>query len=587
MKTESYAEQRAFLDGGPEPIRGELQPADPLFLALGQSAHDIVYVLGADGAVCYVNPAWQRILGHRPDEVVGFRLGHFAPPEIEDRVNEVFDRVLFQGYPMEAVDLSLTTWDGEARHFSASAAVCRNAEGRMVGVVGMLRDTTERTMREAELEFVASHDPVTGLPNRTAFQDKLEEMLSRSGRRRGDRLWALLFLGLDRFKQINSNLGHDTGDELLKAVAARVRGCLRSTDFFCRPGGDEFTIILTDLIAEIDVARVARKILAAVETPFTVFGQSLETSVSIGISLYPADGRSAEALMKNADMALYAAKEEGSGYRFFTEEMNIRARHRMKIESRLRHALERQELTLYYQPLVDGNQRIIGVEALLRWNHPELGLLSPKEFIGIAEETGAILPIGRWALKTACRQVKKWQEQTGEDLFVAVNLSARQFRDEGLAAAVLATLRETGLPSRCLKLEVTESCVMEQPETAIRVMKALKEHHISFSIDDFGTGYSSFSYLKQFPIDALKIDRCFVKDSLSSRGDREIIRSMITMARSLRLDIIAEGVETAEQHRFLSSLNCGGMQGFFFGRPLPGGEWEAFFESLRRSRRAG
>jgi diguanylate cyclase (GGDEF)-like protein len=451
----------------------------------------------------------------------------------------------------------------------------------------MLRDTTEKTIKEAELEFVVSHDPVTGLPNRTAFHNQLEEMLSRSGRRRSDRLWALLFLDLNRFKQINSSLGHEVGDEMLKSVAARIRGCLRSADRFYRLGGDEFTIILTDLIAEIDVARVARKILGVVEKPYTIFGQTLETSASIGISLYPADGRRAEALIKNADMALYAAKEEGSGYRFFTEEMNIRARQRMKIESRLRHALQRRELVLYYQPLVDRDQRIIGVEALLRWNHPDLGLLSPKEFIGIAEETGAILPIGKWVLETACRQVKKWQEQTGQDLFVAVNLSARQFRDEGLTAAVLAILRETGLPPQSLKLEVTETCVMEQPEAAIKVMNALKAHHISFSIDDFGTGYSSFSYLKQFPIDALKIGRCFVKDSLNSRGDQEIIRSLITMARSLRLDVIAEGVETPEQHRFLSSLNCGGMQGFLFGRPLPGGEWEAFFESLRRSRQAG
>ncbi len=571
----------------PAIARGETGTLDRHFLALSENAPDIVYVLNSDGTFSYVNPAWEKILGHRCKEVLGRHPVEFAPPRQKKGLADLLCRVLQRSETLHAVEGTLRAKDGTTRHFAITAAACPDASGRAEGAVGTFQDITEKKRIDAELQYLAFQDPVTGLPNRKAFYRKLRELVARSGRRRSDRPWAVLFMDLDRFKQINESMGHDTGDELLKAVAERVTGCLRSTDHLSRIGGDEFTVILTDVGTDLDVARVARKVLIEVARPYNIFGQHIETSVSIGISLYPEDGSSAETLMKNADMAMYAAKQDGAGYQFFTEEMNLRARHRMKMESRLRQAIKRKEMVLYYQPLVDRQGRIAGVEALLRWNHPDMGLLKPGSFIGIAEETGAILPIGQWVLETACRQVKNWRERSGEDLFVAVNLSARQFRDPNLGAMVLETLKWTGLPPRCLHLEVTESSVMEQPETAIKVMRALRRHHISFSIDDFGTGYSSFSYLKRFPIDALKIDRCFVKDSMVSRGDREIIRSIITMARNLRLDIVAEGVENAEQHRFLQNLGCGGMQGFYFGCPLPGERWDSFFSARGHSFRAG
>jgi diguanylate cyclase (GGDEF)-like protein len=445
------------------------------------------------------------------------------------------------------------------------------------------RDISSRLRKDRELRYIAYHDTLTGLPNRKSFYSCLEDLLHHAGRRDSDRVWALLFLDLDTFKQVNDTLGHDTGDQLLKGVAGRLKNCLRETDHLFRLSGDEFTIILTDLKRDIDVARVAKKILEVIRRPFQFSGQEIFTSTSIGISVYPSDGWDVEGLVKNADIAMYAAKEKGGdNYRFFTEEMNRKAQHRMKLENSLRQALDRNELRLYYQPLVNENNGIEGMEALLRWEHPELGLILPSEFIRITEETGIIVPVGKWVMETACTQTKRWHEMGFPELFVSVNLSARQLQEPDFEETVMHIIEKTGLPPSSLKLEVTEGSMIQNPEQSISKMKFLRSKGISFSIDDFGTGYSSLSYLKRFPIDALKIDRSFIIDSMRSKGDREIIKTILSMARNLKIDTIAEGVETTEQKEFLTNYGCNTMQGFLFAQPVPVESFKRLLEGQRR-----
>ena len=349
-----------------------------------------------------------------------------------------------------------------------------------------------------------------------------------------------------------------------------------------RLGGDEFTVILNDLTESTDVAKVAQKIREEIACPYRIKDHDLYIIVSIGISIYPDDGDDIETLVKNADMAMYAAKEESEGYRFFTEEMNKKALERMMLENNLRNALKHNQFTLFYQPLVDNGNRIIGMEALLRWQHPELGMISPSQFIPLAEETGVIVPIGKWVLRCACQQARKWHEMGHTKLYVAVNLSARQFREPDLAETIEQTLEASDLPPDCLNLEVTESSIMENPEQAIAKMEILRAKGIHFSIDDFGTGYSSLSYLRRFPVDTLKIDRSFVVDATMNEDDQEIIKTIISMAKNLSLNTVAEGVETQEQLDFLVDQGCQMMQGYYFGRPMPADKFE---EMLRTNRR--
>ncbi len=542
-----------------------------------EAAPDPVIVRDMAGQVIYLNPAFTRVFGWRLEECRN-RPIEFVPeeniPETERFMNKIH-----QGTPFSGVETKRYTRNGRLVDVSISGAVFLDADGRPEGYVNTLQDITERRKKDEELKYVAYHDMLTGLPNRKSFYMCLEDLLHHSSRRTSDRAWALMFLDLDKFKQVNDALGHDTGDQLLKGVAGRLKECLRGTDHLFRLGGDEFTVILTNLSRDIDVARVARKILESITRPFFYSGQEIFTSTSIGISVFPNDGWEVEGLVKNADMAMYDAKESGgSAYRFFTEEMNRKALFRMKMESSLRKALERNELALYYQPLVNEDNRIMGMEALLRWHHPEMGLILPAEFIRITEETGIIVPMGRWVLNTACTQTKRWHDMGFTGLFVAVNLSARQLQEPDFEQMVLDVLENSGLPPDCLQLEVTESSVIQNPEVCIAKMNALRARGVTFSIDDFGTGYSSLSYLKRFPIDTLKIDRSFVSDAMDNRGDQEIIKTIIDMARNLNIDTVAEGVETIEQREFLSSYGCNSMQGFLFAHPIPVDEFKDLLE---------
>jgi diguanylate cyclase (GGDEF)-like protein len=427
----------------------------------------------------------------------------------------------------------------------------------------------EKSKADARIEYLASHDGLTALPNREMFNGLLHHAIEAACRQQ--RRFAVLFIDLDRFKVINDSLGHDAGDILLVEVANRLRQTLRSSDVVARLGGDEFVVILEETAESHDVERIASNLLSVLSQPLQLSGHECHTTASIGIAMYPADGSDVQTLTKNADMAMYLAKEDGkNGFRFFTKEVKIQSIERLTLESALRRALERDQFTLHYQPKVDmATGQITGVEALLRWTHPDLGVLPPAQFIPLAEETGLIVPIGRWVLKEACAQNMAWQRCGLRPLSMAVNLSPRQFVDEHLLQDIDEALATSGMSAVLLQLEVTESMVMRNVSRAVKVLDAIQRRGIRLAIDDFGTGYSSMSLMKQFPIDTIKIDRSFVRDLPDDSEDRAIAQAIISMGKALGLTVVAEGVETAEQEIFLRDHACDEMQGFLFSKPLP------------------
>jgi diguanylate cyclase (GGDEF)-like protein/PAS domain S-box-containing protein len=425
-----------------------------------------------------------------------------------------------------------------------------------------------RKEAEFHLTFFANHDTLTGLANRAMFNQRLTQALARA--QRLATMAAVLFIDLDRFKVINDTLGHDAGDRLLMHLADRLRECLREGDTIGRQGGDEFVVLIEDVADPQQVAGVGQKILETVARPYFISDQEFHVTASIGISIYPEDGQDQQTLLKNADIAMYRAKEQGkNNHQFYSAQMNLHSFEHLALETKLRRAVERDEFLLHYQPKVDmKSDRITGVEALVRWQHPELGMVPPAQFIPLAEETGLIESIGAWVLRTACAEARGWNAQGMPPISVAVNLSARQFARDDLAASVMRVLRETGLDPHLLELEITESTVMHNADRAAGVLQQLKELGVRVAIDDFGTGYSSLSYLKRFPISSVKIDRSFILDLPDDKDDAAITRAVIAMAHSLRLRVIAEGVETAEQYRFLQEHECDEMQGYYFSKPV-------------------
>ena len=441
-------------------------------------------------------------------------------------------------------------------------------DGQPQLISGTTLDITARIKAETEIQQLINYDTLTGLPNRNLLHDRLKLAIAQAVR--DQHLVGILILDLDRFKGINDTLGHRAGDKLLMIVAKRLAACIRDSDTLARLGGDEFVIILNNVMNEEGITTVAKKILTIISEPIYLDGHEIYTTVSIGIAVYPMNGDDSHTLLKHADLAMYQAKElDRNNFQFFSREMNIKVLERMLLETSMRKALEREEFFLVYQPQVDVRSgRIVGMEALLRWQHPDMGLLAPDRFIYLAEDTGFIIPIGEWVIRTACRQTKLWQDEGLPHVRVAVNLSVKQFDQQNLDETIRAILMETGLDPQWLEIEITESAIMKNAEQNIGMLSKLKEMGITLAIDDFGTGYSSLSYLKHFPISRLKIDRSFVRDIMTNPDDAAIAEIIITMAHTLKLNVIAEGVETRPQMEFLSFHNCVEMQGYLFSRPV-------------------
>jgi diguanylate cyclase (GGDEF)-like protein len=435
---------------------------------------------------------------------------------------------------------------------------------------------------------MAYYDALTGLPNRVLLQDRLRQAMIEADRH--ERLVALLFIDLDRFKNINDTLGHEMGDLLLKKVAQRLLSCVRPGDTVARPGGDEFMVVLADVAHVDDVSRVTQKVIDVFSPPFEIGGRELFVTSSIGATLYPFDDRDVDALYRNADAAMYHAKDEGrNNFQFYSAEMNDQSLKRLSMETALRRALDRDEFRLYYQPQIDiMTGRIIGAEALIRWQHPEWGLVPPLEFIPLAEETGLIVPIGEWVLRTACAEARAWQDAGLPPVRVAVNLSARQFRQQDLFDVITTALQHGGLEPKWLEVEVTESMVMRDVNRTIDILHGLERMGVSVAIDDFGSGYSSLSYLRRLPIAVIKIDRSFIEHIPGNPDDAAIATAIIALAKSLQLTVVAEGVETQEQLDFLRHHGCGTAQGYYFARPLPAEEFVRFLrEGLSNGDRTG
>jgi diguanylate cyclase (GGDEF)-like protein/PAS domain S-box-containing protein len=511
-----------------------------------------------------VNDAMAKLYGYSdPRTLIGLPLHTLYEPETYERFTSTILPIVFQR----------GRWRGEApglRHdgltFPQEISISGIEGG---GLVCVVRDITERTYAEEQIKHLAYHDALTGLPNRLLFKDRLTVAISHAQRERSK--LAVLFLDLDRFKVINDSLGHNIGDQLLQAVAGRIQSCVRESDTVARLGGDEFTILLPHLPHGEDAALVAQKIIDAVRYPFQIEGREFFMTTSIGISLYPDDGIDAETLIKNADTAMYQAKEQGrDNYQLFNAFINAKALQRIALEHGLRKALLNQELAVFYQPIYDFRTgKISGMEALLRWNHPTLGMIPPAVFIPLAEAIGVMVPIGTWAMRVACGQAKAWHDQGYRTLSLAVNLSVCQLQQPDLLQRVEEILNETGLPARLRELEITESSAMQSPENSVRTLYELKKVGVRISLDDFGTGHSSLSYLKRFPIDTLKIDQSFVRDITHDPDTAAIVTAIIAMAHSLRLKVIAEGVEFTEQSNFLKRYSCDQMQGYLMKAPVP------------------
>jgi diguanylate cyclase (GGDEF)-like protein len=544
-----------------------------LIRAMLGATPDLMLRLNRNGDVLGGNVDHAGVLPGPPGPT-GRNVRDLLPANIVDPTLHYIGRTLDAG-AMQIYEYQLATERGQG-DFEARLVVSGENE-----VLAIVRDNTERKALERQLAHQAFHDALTGLPNRTLFMDRLQHAVARSSRT-GATL-AVLFLDLDRFKVVNDSLGHDVGDQLLIAVAAHLTRTVRASDTVARLGGDEFTILLEDVDAGI-ARRVAERIMATLQAPFVLAGHEVCVTTSIGIALNNEGPATADELMRDSDAAMYRGKSRGKArYEVFDASMHVRSLERLRLESELRHAIERGELSVHYQPtvsLVDG--RVTGLEALVRWRHPERGLISPGVFVPVAEETGLILPLGRWVLAEACRQAKAWQIQHPSTPFtISVNLSVRQFQHPGLVDDVASVLQTVGLAPETLVLEITEGIVIETAEANSRVLEQLKGLGVRLAIDDFGTGYSNLSYLTRFPVDVLKIDRSFVDGLGHDRGDSAIVHTVISLARTLGLGVTAEGIETAEQLQLLRAAGCDSGQGFYFSRPVPDVEAERLIAAGR------
>jgi diguanylate cyclase (GGDEF)-like protein/PAS domain S-box-containing protein len=531
------------------------------------TASEGIMVTDVDNRIKTVNPAFSRITGYEPEDVIGL------DPKVlsSGRHDAAFYRQMWKQVETRGF-WSGEIWnrrkDGVVFPEWLSIVVIRDDIGEIKEYVAVFSDISQRKQDEEQIRRQANYDALTGLPNRSLFFDRLNQAVISA--RREHWLLALLFVDLDRFKAVNDSFGHVVGDEMLQEVADRVQSCIREADTVARFGGDEFVVLLHDLTEVNDAALVAEKIIDRLSAPFTIVGREVFLGASIGITVYPVDTEDPEAMLRHADMAMYRAKEAGRNrYQFFTVGMQEQVRERVELEQDLRLAVERDELELNYQPIVDASSgRVHSAEALLRWKHPQHGYVVPDVFIPLAEETGLISSLGDWVIREACRQLSVWQD-SGVDIGITINISSGQ-RGGGLTSwSVAAILKELGVSGRLLTLEITEGLLMDDSEEVVNWLNGFKELGISLSVDDFGTGYSSLSYLKRFPVDVLKIDRSFIQGLPNETEDISLVEAILAMGLSLGLKVIAEGVETEEQRCFLLERDCRYLQGFFFSKPLP------------------
>ncbi|MDK9701778.1 MAG: PAS domain S-box protein [Sulfuritalea sp.] len=537
-----------------------------------ESSGEAIMITDAEGCIISVNQAFSRITGHAAAEVVGRNASMLASGRHgREFFADMWRAMLDSGY-----------WHGEIWNRRRNGEIfpewlgissVRDGQGKITHFVGIFADISERKAAEAKIAFLAHHDPLTGLPNRLLLKDRMEQAMVH-GERNGNRV-ALLFVDLDRFKAVNDAFGHPVGDALLRDAAQRLLDCVRDSDTISRHGGDEFLVVLTDLQNSEVPARIAAKIMAVLGEPFHIDDHEATISASVGIAVYPEDGAVFDELLKKADIAMYHAKEAGrNAFRFYTERMNADAQERIDLHSRLRRALDRGEFVLHYQPLIDlKSGRIVGGEALLRWQSPERGLIEPEQFITAAEHSGLIVPLGEWVLQEACRELAHWHAQGYLDLSMAVNISAIQFRRGDVEETVLRALAAAGATPAALELELTESILIDGAEQVLAAIRRLQAIGVRLAIDDFGSGYSSLAYLKRFAVDKLKIDQSFVRDIVSDQDDAAIVRAVIQMARSLNLKVLAEGVESEAVAEQLRAMDCDLVQGYHFGRPMPAAEF--------------
>lgn len=555
------------------------------YYAASEASLDAVFVLRAlyedddtvsDFILDNANDRGARMFGKNKAQLIGKRLCQVLPQCRSNGLLEEFAAVALTGQVCEV------EWKNDMANTPA-AWLYRQVVKVEDGVVVIVRDITERKLTEERISHMAHHDALTGLPNRSLLEERVQQAMLHA--QRYGRCVTVAFMDLDHFKLINDTLGHKAGDELLKTVAARMLACVRQTDTVMRLGGDEFVIILADQSDKMEsITPILQKLRDAIAEPIFIDDQRLEVTTSMGLAIYPADGQDSDTLLMNADAAMYQAKALGrNNYQFYTAEMNARVQEKLLLQEGLRSALLREEFFLVYQPQVDlRSGRVIGVEALVRWRHPEKGIVSPADFIGLAEESGYIVTIGNWVLHTACRQMKAWQAAGIPPLSLSVNVSARQFRDNGLAAQVTQALRDSGLAAQHLDLELTESLIMQNQKQAVSTMQELKAMGVRFSIDDFGTGYSNLSALKSFPISRLKLDRSFVHDLPDDEDDKAIATAVTLLAHELNLKVVAEGVETEAQLVFLRDIGCDQMQGYYFSKPLEADELTRLMRSVDR-----
>lgn len=564
----------AFLMGTIRKDELRVKESEEALLGFISSANDLIFCADAAGTVLYANRMFSEVLkGDRAEKGWSGNLFEMVDPVDRSRLAELMANVLQKSQPAH-VEVAFTIPGGEAVDVEMNLTP-GGRNGDSAAVWGVCRDISERKRAQIALYSLAHHDSLTGLPNRVLLDDRITQAKALAHRQGSG--FALLFLDLDRFKIINDTLGHAVGDDLLRLVASRLQATLRETDTVARIGGDEFIILLANTAQSDDISLLADKIMKSLARPFQLGDHELFVTASLGGCVFPEDGPDTESMMKKADIAMYHAKALGrNNFQFYNDQMDQNASRRFIIANSLRKGLEKHQFRLYYQPKIDTtNGRIVAMEALVRWEHPELGLLSPLEFIQLAEETGLIVQLGEWVLREACRQNVLWHNEGITHLRVAVNLSGYQLQHKNLLPSIGNILAETGMSPDNLEFEITESVIMQHPEYAENILSAITDLGIHISIDDFGTGYSSLAHLKRFSVNTLKIDKSFVRDVSMNSTDAAIATAIIAMGNSLNLNVIAEGVETQEQYDFLKENNCSQVQGFLFSRPLPSDEFLA------------